>query len=184
MKNKKSKTQAFTGGQLPVNFFFDEADLLQLLSLYYAEGGRGWMSQLQRQDMRPELPRCASGQLDRSRIHGGNALLRRFTHPQVDWAIGQLRRHETVRAGKRIAGWFEYCLKVMLGREDPAAEANATMPEVRKQDKIRALAAMGQLLGQVAEQIDKPKQAIQKEDRLDELMRKLSELNGLADEEG
>lgn len=161
-----------------MTFTFDEQDLLQLLKAYYAGASKHQASHLQRMDMQPELPRCASGILDRSRLSGGNALLRQFTHQQVDWAIQQLRGHETVRAGKRITGWLEYCLKVMIGQEKTECEANALMPEVRKQDKVKALMAMGQLLSQVVGHIDRPREPIRRETRLDELLQKLDRLNG------
>lgn len=183
MKTRRRKFRAAAHQQLPVSFLFAEEDMLQLLKLYYADGGRGWLSQLERQDMQAELPHRSRAVFDKSGLRGGNALLRQFSHQQMDWAIRQLRDFESVRAGKRIQGWLEYCLKVMIEKENPQAEDNTLMPPVRKQDKIRALLALGELLGQLTGHIDKPQETIRREIKLDSLMEKLANFKGQTETE-
>lgn len=162
---------------LALTFLFSEANMQQLLKAYYYGGSRDWHSYLERLDMQAPGPRYSSGSFDRSQLSDGNPLLRQFTHRQVDWALGELRQFESVRAGKRISGWLEYCLKVSIGKENPKSEANATMPEVRAQDKVKAMLALGQLLSQVIDHIDRPRERIRKETRLNQLMQQLDGLN-------
>ncbi|MGV3524238.1 MAG: hypothetical protein ACO1RX_08440 [Candidatus Sericytochromatia bacterium] len=154
-------------------FPFQHDDVFQLLQAYYTPAGKGWKSRLERQDMQGSGPRLHSATFDRSRLSGGNALLKELTHPQVDWALEQLRRYVVVRAGRRIEGWLEYCLRVWVGHTPRGQEPE--MPGVRPRDLVRALAMLGHLLQQVLGQIDRPGEQ-RKAASLDALFQQLQEL--------
>lgn len=163
--------QDFLPKDLKPGFDFYYEDMAQLLKAYYFGAKRGWLSYLHRQDMTDRTSTARAILYNPELIPHGNPLLKLFTHRQVDWAVRQLLQRSVVREGQSRAGWHEYCLRVLVGKAKPEEVENATQPEVRDEDKVRAMVVLSQILAPVLGNIDRKNDLISK--RLQTLFEKL-----------
>lgn len=170
-------------------FFFDEADMADLLNAFYrgacppeesdfecehCEGVcRPWRSRLDRLDHTDKLQKDRAQLYDAGKREYGNPLLQRFHHDQVAWALDQLAAQPVRRACAEYLGWHEYSLKVLCGVINPAHQFYAFMPEVRDKDKIRAMVVFSRLLAQCLDRLGVPDDSDPQRAELEKLFQQL-----------
>jgi hypothetical protein len=147
---------------------YAEDDLLNLLRLFYfGEQGR-WRSHLDKLDHEyglKEVGRIKGISYQPPKRHP-NPLVNKLTHAQVKWAVDVLAARPakpSARDAEIVEGWYEYCLRVLVGRTSPAHIDNATKPEVRRIDQAKALVAFSDLLSQVIDRAGLPPAECQKQ---------------------
>lgn len=178
-KQKKAREAAYQKYGKP-GFFFSEEDMVELLQAFYlgacstkkkkcqrcGENCQRFRSRLDRLDQQDKLQKDKSILFDPSNREFGNPMLSAFTHDEVANALQALKKKVVRRAGQQLMGWAEYSLRVLCGKANPTAKVNASQPEVRDKDLIKAMVLFSQEL--------MPKPTEETED-LSDLFEKLSE---------
>lgn len=135
-------------------FLFSEADLRQLLVLFWFGESESWLSHLDRIDQTDRLQRDRGMVYDRSTLPQPNILVQKFTHQQVNRCLMALAAKGVMRDSRKIVGWHEYALQVMVNKTDPACEENRGMPPVRKVDMVKAMIALSKEMSRVIDTVD------------------------------
>lgn len=142
--------------EIPYEFFFSYDEMKELLaSVWFGKRSQeGFASRLDRLDSQDKLQKDKAKPVCPEDRKYGNSLLGRFTHKQVLTALRHMNTDYQEQNPEWYWGWPEYCLKVWVGKINPARKKYQYMPPVEDKDIYDSAVLLGKYLEKQLKAID------------------------------
>lgn len=155
---KRVKDLPYKSQEQKPGFFFSEQEMRELLTATYFGQNEQFASRLERLDNNAHMQKDRAQPIDPMDRKFGNSLLNRFTHKQVLRAMRDTNvKFQGICKDNGVdlpEDWPEYCLKVWIGKINPAAKRYANRRAVTRDDKTKAMVLLSQQLANQEKEID------------------------------